>query len=63
MSPDHIDETLNIEFSRQERMFRDRVLLITAGLHPIEADTIVRQVAEDRAAAALNEIEAERKAA
>lgn len=57
MSPDLLDETLNIEFSRQERMLRDRALLITAGLHPIEADTIVRQVAEDRAAIAAAEME------
>lgn len=57
MSPDLLDETLNIEFSRQERMLRDRVLLITAGLHPIEADTIVRQAEEDRAAIAAVEME------
>jgi hypothetical protein len=33
-----------------ERRFRDYDLLVTAGIHPDEAERIVRRVAADRAA-------------
>ncbi|TPK14130.1 hypothetical protein [Mesorhizobium sp. B2-5-11] len=57
MARDHIAELALIDLSRAQRIAWDRLLLLTAGINPDEAERIARLADEDRTAMAAVEVE------
>ncbi|TPM53238.1 hypothetical protein FJ959_22160 [Mesorhizobium sp. B2-2-4] len=57
MPRDHLAELALLDLSRAQRMAWERLLLLTAGISPAEAETIVTLAEKDRQAVAAVEME------
>ncbi|WP_246675735.1 hypothetical protein [Mesorhizobium sp. B1-1-4] len=57
MARDHLAEMALLDLSRAQRMAWERLLLLTAGISPAEAEDIVTLAEKDRQAVAAVEME------